>query len=506
MPFLNMITGKSYIGFELKASGTDRFRSLNAASNTENPWEFIAATIEEAEEAVQKASACFSEYRNTDKTDRRSFLLAIKRELEDCEDLLLDVFCFESSLPRSRGKIELQRTRHQLQLFANLLEQENFPGKYTEESVDSKPNLFKTQQALGPIAVFGSSNFPFAYSTIGGDSASALAAGCPVIVKAHPLHPGTGELVAGCVVRAAKDTKMPDGVFSNLNAIGYELGSYLVKHPKVKGVGFTGSIAGGRALFDLAAGRAEPIPVFAEMGSMNPVILHVSALKGKLDFWVDKYADSITSGTGQFCTNPGLLIGLSSQEFDGFLKKLALKLEAMKPESMLHPSLWKNFESNKELVLGQKGVERLNTLKTDKENYADRVVASTSGKEFIENPAMHREVFGPFTLAVACETESEMIDVIKSLEGQLTGTIVADEVLLSNLEPFVEALSERVGRIIFNGVPTGVEVCEAMHHGGPYPATTDSRFTAVGPHAVKRWLRPITFQNFPKEYLASKKG
>ena len=355
---------------------------------------------------------------------------------------------------------------------------------------------------LGPVVVFGASNFPFAYSTAGGDTASALAAGCPVVVKSHPMHAGTGELVASAIIRAAENTKMPNGVFSNLNSRGIEVGVKLVEHPSVKAVGFTGSIRGGRALFDIAGRRKEPIPVFAEMGSINPVVLLPEATQKRAGELAKTYAGSITLGSGQFCTNPGLILGIKSEALDIFIQNLADEIVKIEPTCMLHPNIIGNYEKNKEKVASQEGVILKAAYKSNVDsNFGRQVILTVEGDSFLKNTTLHQEVFGPFSLVVQCENKDQLKEIISNLEGQLTGTILAENDELKNSQEIIGALQNRVGRIIYNGVPTGVEVCPSMQHGGPYPASTDSRFTAVGIHSIKRWVRPVTFQNWPNEML-----
>lgn len=315
------------------------------------------------------------------------------------------------------------------------------------------------------------------------------------------MHAGTSELVASAIVKAAGKTGMPPGVFSSING-GIQAGVDLVSHPKVKAVGFTGSIAGGRALYDLAAKREEPIPVFAEMGSINPVIITPKAIARRSTELAKIYAGSITLGTGQFCTNPGLLLTVESADTEAFINELAQETIAIEPQCMLHPNIKKGYESKGEKVTSQPGISVVGKFEGDLDpNFAASIIASVSGAEFLKNPKMHQEVFGPFSLVVKCENESELIKIIDGLEGQLTGTLIAENDDDLDLVELVDALQNRVGRIIYNGVPTGVEVCPAMQHGGPYPASTDSRFTAVGTHAIKRWVRPISYQSFPKELL-----
>lgn len=501
-----MISGKSYIGNKQQGNGSVIFRTFDPVKNAENSWEITEATEAEINEAVELAWSAFKVFRKSSDESRAEFLDAIAEEIEELGQELVDVYKSESGLSQERAEGERTRTLFQLRSFANFLRQKNW-RETTFESADPnrkpvpKPDLRKTMIPLGPVVVFGSSNFPFAYSTAGGDTASALAAGCPVVVKSHPMHAGTGELVAGAIVRAAEKTGMPNGVFSNLNSMGIQVGVQLVNHPKVKAVGFTGSISGGRALFDLSAKREEPIPVFAEMGSINPVILSQGALNDNRVHWAQTYAASITMGTGQFCTNPGLLLAIDSPELHEFGWLLAENILRSEPTVMLHPNIKSAFSSKKKDVISQEGVKVLTEEIEVAPNYADQTVSTVSGKSFLENPKLHQEVFGPFSIIVRCSDQNELIQVIERLEGQLTGTVIANEDEFDGLRVVIDELQQRVGRIIFNGVPTGVEVCPAMNHGGPYPATTDSRFTAVGTQSIRRWLRPITYQNFPSTLL-----
>ena len=404
--------------------------------------------------------------------------------------------------------MNVEGTMFQLRSFAEMLGNDSWKLASHDEAVPDrqplpKEDIKKTVIPLGPVAVFGSSNFPLAYSTAGGDTASALAAGCPVIVKSHPMHAGTGELVASAIIKAAKATGMPSGVFSNLNSKGIEVGVQLVKHPKIKAVGFTGSIKAGRALYDIANARPEPIPMFAEMGSINPVVITQSALEAKGNQWADTYAGSITLGTGQFCTNPGLILAIDSPELDAFAARLAEKIVEIDPMCMLHPNIKGAFLNQKSSVISQEGVQVLTADVATEGNFADQTIAIVDGARFLENSDLHTEVFGPFSIIVKCENEAQLLTIIEGLEGQLTGTILAEPQDINNLNAVVDELQQRVGRIIYNGVPTGVEVCPSMNHGGPYPASTDSRYTSVGTDAVKRWVRLISYQSFPSELLPS---
>ena len=502
-----MITGKNYIGDVISATGNKTYKTFNPELNKENTTVFTEATQEEINTAVSLASNAFKEYRTVSGKQKATFLNAIADEILALDNELIETYCSETGLPEGRAKGERGRTIFQLRSFAELIDE----GSWVEATIDTaiptreplpKSDIRKLNIPLGPVVVFGASNFPLAYSTAGGDTAAALASGCPVIVKSHPMHAGTGELVASAIVKAAKKTGMPNGVFSNLNSSGIEVGQQLLAHPKVKAVGFTGSINGGRALLDLASKRTEPIPVFAEMGSINPVIILPEALKNRQADIAKTYASSITLGTGQFCTNPGLLLGIKSDDLTGFINNVSEEITKINPSCMLHPNIKKGYISNKEKVVSQDNVTvTANYTSEVQNNYAAQTIVTVDGKTFLENSALHLEVFGPFSMIVQCKNVEELEVIITSLEGQLTGTVISDENEVANYPAVIAALQNRVGRIIFNSVPTGVEVCESMVHGGPYPASTDSRFTAVGVGSIKRWVRPFSYQDWPNDLL-----
>lgn len=494
-----MITDKNYIGYEQSAQGNTTFKTFNPQTNSENSQLLYEATETEIDIACTLASEAFKTYRKTPGIKRAAFLNAIAEEILALGDLLLDTYVMESGLPKGRAEGERGRTVGQLRMFADLVSKENWrePSKQSDGEKTRKMLI-----PIGPVAVFGASNFPLAYSTAGGDTASALAAGNPVVVKSHPMHAQTAQLVAGAIINAAHKTGMPEGVFSSLNSKGIEVGALLVKHPSIKAVGFTGSIRGGRALYDLAASRKEPIPVFAEMGSINPVIITQTVLETRAAEIANNYADSITLGVGQFCTNPGLIFVIQSKEATEFIETLGAKLAKKPSFCMLHPNILKGYSENKEKVSSQSAVHIVNEAEdSGKANYAQAALATVAGDVFLKNEQLHQEVFGPFSMVVQCKDKVQMIEIIEKLEGQLTGTIMAEKSDYANLVDVFEALQERVGRVVFNGVPTGVEVCEAMTHGGPYPASTDSRFTAVGVGAIRRWVRPFTFQDAPDIFL-----
>jgi NADP-dependent aldehyde dehydrogenase len=501
------MTGKNYIGNQQSAKGNKTFTTFNPVLNQKNTTVFTEATSQEIDAAVTLAAEAFQEFRTISGAKKAEFLNAIADEILALEDALIETYCSETGLPEGRAKGERGRTIGQLRSFATLVAE----GSWVEATIDTaQPNrepmprldIRKMNIPLGPVVVFGASNFPLAYSTAGGDTAAALAAGCPVLVKSHPMHAGTGALVASAIHKAAEKTGMPNGVFSNLNSSGIEVGQQLVSHPKVKAVGFTGSIQGGRALLDLAAKREEPIPVFAEMGSINPVVILPKALENRNEALAKTYASSITLGTGQFCTNPGLIIGIKSAAFNSFINQLSQEIMDINPSCMLHPNIKKAYKANKEKVMAQDHVVVTADYASDvAENHAQQAVVSIEGNTFLENPSLHIEVFGPFSMVVQCDNALQLEQVIASLDGQLTGTVIADNDEISEYSKSIAALQNRVGRIIFNGVPTGVEVCESMVHGGPYPASTDSRFSAVGISSIKRWVRPFSYQSWPNYVL-----
>lgn len=500
------ITGDNYIGFQKSSNGTTTFKTHNPESKTDNPIVYYEASDQEIEEALQLAANAFPVYREIAAKQKAVFLRTIAEEIENLGEALITMYCNETGLPKTRAHGEKARTLLQLHLFADVAERYSWLDASIETAIPErkpipKPDIRKMNIPIGPVVVFGASNFPLAYSTAGGDTASALAAGCPVIVKSHPMHAGTGTLIASAIVTAAKKTNMPNGVFSNLNSKGIEVGQKLVQHPYTSAVGFTGSITGGRALLDIAAKRDIPIPIFAEMGSINPVVLLPEALKTRGAEIAKTYAKSITNGSGQFCTNPGLLLAINNEELQQFLEDLKKEIVAITPSCMLHPNIKDTFEKNKEKILQQEVVTTITSRDSEHNNYGQPCIASITAEDFLKNKELQEEVFGPFSLVVLCEDKQQIAAVLQSLHGQLTGTIIANNSEIEEYKNITSVLSTIVGRLIFNGVPTGVEVCNAMVHGGPYPASTDSRFTAVGADSIKRWVRPFSFQDWPDSLL-----
>jgi 2,5-dioxopentanoate dehydrogenase len=467
---------------------------------------FKDATINEIGNVMQDAWSAFHVYRKMSLKQRAGFMRAIGVEVEGCGEELIQTAMRETNLPEARMRNERARTIFQLKSYADACEK----GEWLEARIDTaipdksppKPDIRKMLVPLGPVVVFGSSNFPFAYSTAGGDTACAFAAGCPVIVKAHPAHSQTSEIVAAAILKAAGKCNMPQGIFAHVHGVSFEVGQNLVTHTCTKAVGFTGSYAGGKQLYDWANQRKEPIPVFSEMGSVNPVFLLPEKLQdGAMDI-AKSYAGSITLGVGQFCTNPGLIIGIDGMYLDIFVAALKEEIKKTSPGEMLHAGIFKSYVENRANALAQEGVEMIAVSETEPIlNQGAPTIASAPGQAFLKNPVLHKEVFGPYSLVIRCKDMDEMIEVAKHLEGQLTSTLMATANDIKNNDGLVEAVKNICGRFILNGVPTGVEVCLSMRHGGPFPATTDSRFTSVGADGIKRFARPICFQNWPNELL-----
>lgn len=497
---------QNIIGYELSSDSSKTIRAFDPKNIAPLGEEFVVATEAEVDKALQKAIQAWRMYRMMNDEHRAEFLNAIADGLENLEDELVQRAMLETGYSEARVLTERRRTISQIRMFADYIIHANWRNVVVDHAIPGrmpspKPELRKMYMAIGPVVVFTASNFPLAYSTIGGDSISALAAGCPVIVKAHESHLGTNALVAEVIVNAAKETGMPDGVFSSLNGDGMETGKQLVLHPNTAAVGFTGSLKGGRALFDLGCQRPKPIPVFAEMGSVNPVFLFPEKVNKDRAEMVQKLVQSMTLTVGQFCTNPGILVAIKSDETASLVREVTKELEKIPHAVMLNKNIAQNFHRGVDKVSAESTVDIVKKGSALKGMYADPVFATVDAGRFIANPNLHEEVFGPFSLLVLCEDHDQMLEVARSLEGQLTSTIHADEEEHQQALKLLETLIEKAGRIIFNGVPTGVEVCEAMTHGGPYPASTDPRFTAVGHHAILRWLRPITFQDFPADLL-----
>jgi len=501
--------GKNFIGDQLASGGGDTFRAVSPLDSTPLEPAFHAADLKSVDAVMLLAETAFAAYRQTTGAQRAVFLERIADELMALGDDLIQRAHRETGLPEARLLGERGRTVGQLKQFAQVVRE----GSWVDARIDTalpdrqpvpKPDLRRMLRPLGPVIVFGSSNFPLAFSVAGGDTASALATGNPVVVKAHSAHPGTSELVATAVRRAVVACQLPAGVFSVLHGSGKVIGMALIKHPSACAVGFTGSRAAGRALFDAASARPAPIPVFAEMSSLNPIFLLPEALQAQSTKLAEGLRNSITMGVGQFCTKPGLIFGLNSSAFDQFQKMLAELLSAVAPATMLHGGIGEAFHQGLAQASGVSGVKllaRSNAAPDPKQTQGESVLLATDLANFRQHPELAEEVFGPFAVMISVPNLAELEEVARGLEGQLTATVHGTAHDLQQAGNLLQLLERKAGRLIINGFPTGVEVCPSMNHGGPYPATTDVRFTSVGTAALARFVRPICYQDFPATQL-----
>ena len=460
----------------------------------------------DVDRAVKAAHVAFASLAAS--REKRAVLLEkIAEEILALGDGLLELAAEESHLPLARLVGERTRTIFQLQLFAEVVREGSYLGLRLDSADKArqplpKPDLRRMLRPLGPVGVFGASNFPLAFSAAGGDTASALAAGCPVVYKAHPAHPRTDEAVAAAITRAIAALGLPAGVFGLIQGASNEVGGWLAAHPGIEAIGFTGSLRGGRAIFDIAAARPRPIPVYAEMGSVNPIFLLPGAVEARLEAIATGLANSVTMGVGQFCTNPGLVFIAGEQAAERLLAELAPKLEAVPPGTMLYPGLLQAYEAGVHHHAALPGVAKKTNAEPQENGCARAVLLSTDGATFAASPLLQEEVFGPTTLVVRCASTEEMFELARGLEGQLTSTVQAEVPADRDLAAeLLEILAGKAGRLVWNGFPTGVEVGYAIQHGGPYPATTDSRSTSVGAAAIDRFLRPVVYQDVPEDFL-----
>lgn len=499
--------GGSLIGFGSSGLGVDSFKGFDPAKNVSLEPSFTSASADDVERAAQLAAAAAPVMARLSGAARGRFLRTIATNLETKSDNLVARAMLETALPEPRLKGEVARTVGQLRLYAEAAER----GDWLDARIETanperkplpKPDHRSMLRPLGPVVVFGSSNFPFAYSVAGGDTASAFAVGCPVIVKAHPAHPGTSELVGRLILHAVRDCGLPEGTFSLLFDSGFEVGQALVKHPLVRAAGFTGSVKGGRALTDLGAARPEPIPVYAEMGSVNPVFILPGAIAERAAAMVDGLHASSTLGVGQFCTNPGLIVLQRSPQAEEFIRNLSAKLSATPEGVMLTAGIAKTYATNATLRAKQTGVTVIVPARTAGACGATPVWFETGAREFLGNHALSEEIFGPSSLVVWCQDRTEMLQVAAELEGSLTATLQAGAAEAKDQADLIEVLATKAGRLVLNGYPTGVEVSHAIVHGGPYPSTSDGgRTTSVGTRALGRWARPVCYQGFSDDLL-----
>ncbi len=502
------INGTSLIGIGTGPQNTPTtkpFRAFNPAQGVELDTQFYPATQADVERAATLAHEAFAVTKNLSGKTKASFLRAIADGLQNALPHLVEVAGSETALPAARLEGEVGRTMMQLRLFADLVEE----GSWVAARLDSpnpqrqplpKPDVRSMMRPLGPVAVFGASNFPFAYSVAGGDTASALAAGCPVIVKAHPAHPATSALTGEIVATAARACEMPEGIFSLLFDSSFEVGTALVSHPAIKAVGFTGSRRGGLSLVEATQKRAEPIPVYAEMSSVNPIFISTGALGARRDALVAGLHQSVTMGLGQFCTNPGLVFVPTGDEGDQFVRELADKMNASAPGSMLSSGIADNYSKGVEQLSHSQGVTKRARVQASGV-LSGAALFETSAQTLLAEPELGAEVFGATTLLVRYQTAEEVRSIASSLEGQLTATIQLEAAEWPDYLALLSILEEKAGRLVINGFPTGVEVGPAMVHGGPFPATSDGHTTSVGTRAIERFVRPVCYQNLPNAAL-----
>ncbi|MDL2356469.1 MAG: aldehyde dehydrogenase (NADP(+)) [Pseudomonadota bacterium] len=498
------ITGLALIGGVGERGNDGFFKAYDPAALAPLEPCFHMVDAAQIDRACELAGAAFDQFRNTSDEQRALFLDTIAEQIIGIGDALIERAMLESGLPRARLEGERGRTVGQLRLFAGLLRE----GSWRDVRIDSalpdrvppRPDMRMRLIGIGPVAVFAASNFPLAFSVAGGDTASAFAAGCPVVLKAHSAHPGTSELVARAVVRALEICGLPAGVFALLTGTGNGIGQALVAHPAIQAVGFTGSRSGGQALMAVAAARPQPIPVYAEMSSINPVFLLPRALEQRGEEIGAGFAASLTMGVGQFCTNPGLVLAVDGAPFERFCSSAAAALGASQAATMLTPGIAASYQRGVALLAAHQSVATL-AQAGHAEGKGGAALFRTSGAAFLAQHELHGEVFGPASLLVACKDATEMCQVAECLEGQLTATIQMDDGDIDQARRLLTTLERKVGRILVNGFPTGVEVSTAMVHGGPFPATSDGRSTSVGTGAINRFLRPVCYQNMPQALL-----
>ena len=483
-------------------SGRESFATVPVHGPSYN---FSVGTPELVNQACSAAEEAFWSYGYITRKERAVFLNSIADEIEARAEAITEIGTQETSLPEARLNGERGRTTGQLRLFADHIVKGDYLDFRHDEALPERsplprPELFLSQRPIGPVAVFGASNFPLAFSTAGGDTSSALAAGCPVVVKGHSSHPGTGEIVADAIHAAVKKSGIQPGVFSLIQGGKRDVGTALVQNPFVKAVGFTGSLGGGRALFDLCARREEPIPFFGELGSVNPMFLLSEALAARGETIAQGWAGSLTMGVGQFCTNPGIVFLIKGIHADAFIGAATKALEPVGAETMLTDGIASAYRAGRDRIAGIAGVREVLTTMCDLHS-ATPCLFATTGQDWLGNHTLGEEVFGPLGLIVVVDDIEEMRQVALSLQGQLTCSLHLDEGDEETAKKLIPILERKAGRILANGFPTGVEVADAMVHGGPYPASTNFGATSVGTLSIRRFLRPVCYQNIPKEIL-----
>ncbi len=496
-----MLTGNHLIAGQW-LTGEARFTSSPATGESRT---FSVGTPAHVDAAVRAAEAAFPSYSALSRDQRAAFLDRIADELEARGTEITAIGTSETGLPTARLEGERGRTTGQLRLFAaHIRKGDHLDRRHDPAQPDRKPaprpDIKMVQRPIGPVAVFGASNFPLAFSTAGGDTASALAAGCPVVVKGHSAHPGTAEIVAQAIETAVLACGLHPGVFSLVQGGRRDVGEALVQHPLIKAVGFTGSLAGGRALYDLCTRRPEPVPFFGELGSVNPMFLLPAAVANRGAAIATGWAGSLTLGAGQFCTNPGLAVVIDGPEAQEFVAAAKEAVSRIGPQTMLTDGIAAAYRQGRDRVAAQAGVNEVHATNSDRRQ-ATPFLYEVSGDAWLGNHALAEEVFGPLGLIVRASGAGQMRDIAKALEGQLTCTLHLDEADMALAQGLMPILERKAGRVLANGFPTGVEVVDAQVHGGPYPASTNFGATSVGTLSIRRWLRPVAYQNLPDALL-----
>lgn len=501
------LTGHHFIAGNRSAAGSSTFTGVDPSTGDDLPTSFHDATAAEVDAAVTAAQSAFFELQKVSGEKLATFIELIATKIEEAGDTLLDRAHAETALPMGRLQGERGRTCNQTRIFAQMARD----GSWRQPRIDAgdpsrkppKPDVRTLLFGVGPVAIFGASNFPLAIGVVGTDTICALAAGCPVIVKAHPAHPGTCEILGGLVTEAVKECGLPAGTFSMLQSNSNESGAEFVRHPRVCAVAFTGSLKGGRALFDIACSRPNPIPFYAEMGSSNPVFLLPGALAERSDKIAEGYVQSVTMGVGQFCTNPAIVLGLESESLESFVSCASEAASNYAPQTMLHPGIHAAYQSGCKRLGETEGVTQVGVSESAADNAANQAACAIYSADFSVLDASEEleEVFGPSSTVYKCQSRDQMIKFASELDGHLTATIHGTEQDLIDHADLVNILQHKVGRIVFNGFPTGIDVCNAMHHGGPYPAATHSFYTSIGHHSIYRFAKPVCFQGFPDSML-----
>ncbi|UXS43026.1 aldehyde dehydrogenase (NADP(+)) (plasmid) [Agrobacterium tumefaciens] len=493
--------GKHLIAGEW-TTGKSMFQSAPAHGTAHS---FSVGSPAHVEKACEAAEEAFWSYGYMSRDERAAFLGAIADEIEARAAAITEIGTQETGLPAARLEGERGRTTGQLRLFANHIRKGDYLDRRVDEALPDRkpaprPEIRLMQRPIGPVAVFGASNFPLAFSTAGGDTAAALAAGCPVVVKGHSAHPGTGEVIAEAIHAAIEKTGMPKGVFSLIQGGDRKVGEALVTHPLIKAVGFTGSLSGGRALFNLCAQRPEPIPFFGELGSVNPMFLLPEAMKARASSLGEGWAGSLTMGAGQFCTNPGIAVVIDGSDADSFVQSTRSALEKVAPQVMLTDGIAKTYQDGKARFENRNSVKPVLTTES-KGREASPNLYETTGDAFLSDHTLGEEVFGPLGVVVRVKSVDDMVDLAKGFEGQLTATLHMDDDDAAEARKLLPVLERKAGRVLANGFPTGVEVVDSMVHGGPYPASTNFGATSVGTMSIRRFLRPVSYQNIPANLL-----